>query len=260
MRRILFLGQGPLGEACFSLALKANGVDVVAASSNLGTANWWKSNAIWKEMTSRNRDFIDNSDRNNEAVKATIERNNVDTIISVQHNWIIPNEVIQLVDGMAFNLHMAKLPEYKGHHPFVHAILNGDKTYTVTMHWMTPKVDVGSIAFSKEFDIAEHDTAKSLYRCGVVESLKLFEKLIAALGSGAQVPAQPMTGEHRFYSRDSIRFLDRIENPTDTSEVDAKSRAFYFPPFAPAYIEHAGKKTFVFPESALADWRTVTDV
>lgn len=260
MRRILFLGQGPLGEACFSLALKANGVEVVAASSNRGTANWWKSNAICKEMTARNRDFIDNSGRNNEAVKATIERNNIDAIISVQHNWIIPDEIIQLVDGMAFNLHMAKLPEYKGHHPFVHAILNGDKTYTVTMHWMTPRVDVGGIAFYKEFAIVEHDTAKSLYRRGVAESLTLFEKLIAALGSGAQVPAQPMTGEHRFYSRDSIRSLDRIDDPTDAREIDAKSRAFYFPPFAPAYVEHAGKKTYVFPESALAGWRTMTDV
>ena len=50
----------------------------------------------------------------------------VDLILSIQYNWVVATETIDLVKGRAFNLHNARLPDYKGYNSISHAIANGD--------------------------------------------------------------------------------------------------------------------------------------
>jgi methionyl-tRNA formyltransferase len=250
MTRIAFLGQGPLGEACFSELLRS-GAKVVVAISNSNDTNWWKSNAIFRACAVENIEFIDNSSRNDAALVTAIKHHDVDMIISVQHSWIVSEEALGLVSGNAFNLHMAKLPEYKGHHPFIHALLNGETSHTVTLHRMTPKVDVGDIAYELTIPIAPADTANSLYERSVSIGKQLFERFVFDLNNQIEIPARPMTGTHRFYSRTSISGLDEITDVSDYAELDRKVRAFFFPPFPPAYFVKNGKKYYVTPASSI---------
>jgi methionyl-tRNA formyltransferase len=246
MTRIAFLGQGPLGEACFSELLRSQ-AGVVVAVSNSNDTNWWKSNAIFKACVDESIEFIDNSSRNDAALVAAIKHHDVDTIISVQHSWIVSEEALNLVSGNAFNLHMAKLPEYKGHHPFIHVLLNGETSHTVTLHRMTPRVDVGDIAYELTFPITPEDTAHSLYYHSLEIGKTLFQQFVLDLTSNITIPARAMDGSHRFYSRKSINGLDLITDPYDFIELDKKARAFFFPPFPSAFLELNGKKYHVLP-------------
>jgi methionyl-tRNA formyltransferase len=146
----------------------------------------------------------------------------------------------------AFNFHNAKLPEYRGYNAVNHAILNRDEKFTCTVHWMTGEVDRGEIALEATFDIAAEETAISLYAKSHVASLRLFERLVSLLDGPGEIPRRPMEGAGRFYSRKSIEPLREIKD-FGGDEAELKARAFFFPPFEPAFLRRGGGKLYVLP-------------
>ena len=53
----------------------------------------------------------------------------INTLISVQHKWIMSKKILSKFGCNAFNFHNAKLPEYKGYNSLSHSILNGDSKH-----------------------------------------------------------------------------------------------------------------------------------
>lgn len=93
----------------------------------------------------------------------------VDVILSVGYERIIGKE---LIDGPArvVNLHLGKLPEYRGMRPVNWALKNGDRhglvndEAGVTLHEVTPEVDAGPIIAQTVFDIwPKTDEVKDVY-------------------------------------------------------------------------------------------------
>jgi methionyl-tRNA formyltransferase len=251
--RILFLGQKPFGEAAWQLLREASGKGLEAGAictNERAEDVWWKSNAIFNSHAGI--PCMDNRKRNNAWLLEAIELHKINFILSVQHPWILPKPVLQAVEYRAINFHNAKLPRYRGYNAVNHAILNVDLEFTCTAHWMDDKVDQGEVALEGVFDIAPEDTALSLYaKCHHV-GLELFKTVLAALTSGKALPRRRLEGPEGFYPRDSIARLREVMD-ADSSEVELKARAFYFPPFEPAYLVRNTRKIYLLPEVALEE-------
>ncbi|MDQ3919766.1 MAG: hypothetical protein M3348_14965 [Acidobacteriota bacterium] len=247
MRKILFLGQKPVAEVAWDHLRRGEGggYRVAAVCSNRQAESvWWQSNRI--HHSSRGIPFIDNSSRNEQILIDTIRQCGIDTIVCMQHPWILSGDVLASVGYNALNFHHAKLPDYRGYNAVNHAILNREEKFTCTMHWMTDEVDRGEIALEATFDITAADTAISLYAKSHVASLRLFERLISLLGGSGEIPRRPMAGAGRFYSRQSIEPLREIKDFSG-DEAEVKARAFFFPPFEPAFLGRRGGKLYVLP-------------
>lgn len=249
MIRILFLGQKWLGERCFDILqkLQSDSVCICGVVSNSSTEVWWQTNTIYQRCLSTGIPLIANDKRNDAAIVSMIAEMNVNTIISVQHPWIIPQESISLVNDRAFNLHNARLPTYRGHNACNHAILNGDQYYTSTLHWMVAEVDAGAIAFEETVEVAPDDTARSLYEKAIESGQMVFQRLLSHLMQRQPIPHKPISGTGVLYSRNSLDHFREIRDITNPEEVDRKSRALFFPPFEPAYYRLSGKKHYVLP-------------
>ncbi len=247
----VFLGQKPIGERCFArLRACAGRIRLVGAVSNIGSDapyNWWKSDAIHRACMRDGIPFVSNERRNEEALAELIGAHGANAIISVQHPWILSAAILKLVGFRAFNLHNAKLPDYRGYNSISHAILNGDQTYTSTIHWMAETVDTGDIAFEETVAIESDDTARSLYDRACAAGERGFERLIDHLQRGADIPRVPIAGEGRFFGRRSLDALREVVDPGDPREVDRKTRAFHFPPFEPAYCTVDGARRYLIP-------------
>jgi hypothetical protein len=55
------------------------------------------------------------------------------------------------------------------------------------------------------------------------------------------------------YPRNALSEHREILNTADEVEVDRKSRAFWFPPFEPAFYRTVGKKYYVVPLRGFSD-------
>ena len=246
--RALFLGQKPVGQRAFRrLLAKKTGIVLGGAVSNISCDNWWRDNDIYEICAKYHIPFLDNTRRNNEAIRCMIDEHSINCVISVQHSWILPTFVIDAVQGRAFNLHLAPLPGFKGWHGVNHAILQGLVTFGVSLHWLTADVDSGNMAYSASFPVQPDDTAMSLYSRCEEAGLQLFDCLLDDLAAGNKPPSLPLQGEHRYFDAamlDGHREVTSLEN---LEEVDRRVRALYFPPFEPAHVKVAGRRIFLVP-------------
>lgn len=189
---------------------------------------------------------ITNEARKNKVIKDAIIATDVNLLISVQHNWILSREILDQLK-LSFNLHNAKLPEYKGYNSVSHAIINRDENFYSTIHWMAEQVDTGDIAYEFPSKIAKEDTAISLYEKTVSASIGIFKNLLDDLVAGRQPPHLPVLDEGVFYGKNDLSELKDLTGITDAEELDHRVRGCYFPPHEPAYIKVCGSKRFFTP-------------
>lgn len=255
MRTVLFLGQKPIGQECFArlLAADGSGFRLVGAVSNTTLDNWWRDNAIATRCQRDGIPLVPNERRNLDLISSLAARYGVDTLVSVQHPWILPADLLAAATGGAFNLHLAPLPAYKGWHGCSYAILNGDAEYGVSLHWMAPEVDSGDMAFEDRFPVEPHDTAATLYARAERSGVRLFDLLLACFASGEEPPRRPLVGESSYYGRGAIEQHKHIRLEAGGGDLARRARAFHFPPFEPAYVLVDGRKYHVVPSGEGTD-------
>lgn len=250
-RRILFLGQKPIGEKCFNIVLdqQCDALKICGAVSNITDNKWWKSARIYEQSKKHNIGFISNEARNNEQILDLIIKEEINTIISVQHEWILPKRIIEAVNGSAFNLHMAKLPEYKGYNACSFAIINGDKDFYTTIHIMAEDVDAGDIVIEESVRITSDETARTLYEKISDLSLICFDRLVTLLKNNEPIPTKPMVGESRFYNRNDLEKIKNITDFSDLEKVGRIVRACTFSGFEPSYFYCGDIKYYISPNA-----------
>lgn len=246
MLKVLFLGQKTIGERCFEALIAEKKIKIIGAVSNITSDTWWGTRKIHDICQEKEIFFIDNAHRNEAQISRLLENYPEAHLISVQHPWILPSSILKAVEYKALNLHMAKLPNYKGWNGFSHAILNDDKVYTVTFHWMTDRLDEGDHAYEDSFPIQKEDTAVSLYKKAEALSLEMFQKMLKDLLDN-KVPRLKQKGEGAFYGKDSLVSYKYI--PIDQLEKGGQKiiRALYFPPYPPSYTILEGVKINLIP-------------
>ena len=73
----------------------------------------------------------------------------IDLIISCHFNFILSKDFLKLPKLGCLNLHPSLLPKYRGQSPQHWPILNFDKLYGLTVHYMSNEIDKGNILFQK---------------------------------------------------------------------------------------------------------------
>ena len=190
--------------------------------------------------------FISDSKRNENKIISFINNNKLDFLFSIQHKWILSKNLLSIFDR-SLNLHNAKLPDYKGFFSINHAIANGEKSYTSTIHWISKNVDEGKLAYKKTIKIENNETAISLYN----KTLKSCEIIITNLFNGMvknNIPSKNIKGKGKFYSKCSLKSLKKINLTTKSKKIDNVVRACFFPPYEPAFLIKGKKKFYIIPK------------
>lgn len=102
--------------------------------------------------------------------------NYYDIGISFMYQYKVPKEQI---DGHTwFNFHPAPLPEYKGRNLCYQAIMNGEKEFGATLHYMDENFDTGDIIEVERFAIHKWDTSETLSERTIDISKNLFSEYL----------------------------------------------------------------------------------
>lgn len=251
MRRVILMAQKPLGEECFDYLVKiqTDKFKIVTVVSNMTKNVWWKTNHIYQMSLKQGINFINNETKNEELILENILRLGINIIISVQHSWILSKKILESVNGNAFNLHNAKLPDYKGNNIFSHVILNNENTHTSTIHKMDNEVDMGDIVLEQSIKIHPEETSESLYLRANIIAIELFKKFMDKLSRQDKFKLTKITSKGTFYPKNSLDKLREIKNISNINDVKTKSRAFFFSSFEPAFFKIENKKYYILPEN-----------
>lgn len=150
---------------------------------------------------------------------------------------LIRQELIKQAKKAAVNFHPAPLPDYKGPFCFNFAILNEEKAYGVSAHFLGKEFDKGDII---KVDRFEYDCTKGsltgLVRLSEHHILTLFQEIHSLILNGSPLRAYEQTGGS-YYSRKDFENAKKIEKTDSKELINKKIRAFWYPPYEGAYIE-----------------------
>jgi len=168
-----------------------------------------------------------------------------DYVISFVSPWIISKPVLDSAQKAAINFHPGS-PDYPGTGCYNFALYENSKVYGVTVHHMKEKVDSGDIVMTSYFDIMPYDTVETLKLKSMNHLLYLFEKVLAHICAGEDLPVSEEKWQRKPFTRKEMYELFEIDPlKHDEEEVARRIRAATYPSCPGAYIVVNGERQYL---------------
>lgn len=160
----------------------------------------------------------------------TLRSMRADLLINVHSLFIIHADVVAAPKIGSFNLHPGPLPSYAGLNAPSWAVYHRETSHAVTLHWMAPGIDTGSIAYEARFPIGPDDTGLTVSMSCVREGVPLVGRLLEDAAKNAIPKRAQETAGRRVFRRRDVPHGGRIDWALPAAEIDAFVRAAdYYP-------------------------------
>lgn len=176
----------------------------------------------------------------NEAFKSSLRKLKPDAIFVWSYPMILSQEIIDIPKNGAVNLHFGLLPEYRGVNGIRWALLNGEPTTGVTLHYMDAGIDTGDIIARVSFPIEPTDDIRSLMIKSRTAGLHVLKQCWPAVETGT-VTATPQDDKKAGYYSAAMSPSEILDWSKTSLEIHNLIRASVTP-LAGVYSIVNGKK------------------
>ena len=107
-----------------------------------------------------------------------------DVIVSVAAPEIFKSELLASASLGCLNVHSGRLPGYRGMMPTFWQMLNGERSATITVHEMAPRLDAGAVLGTAEQPIRPNDSLARMMADGKREGARLLIRVLRDLAAG----------------------------------------------------------------------------
>jgi Methionyl-tRNA formyltransferase len=166
-----------------------------------------------------------------------------DLIISAGNHIIFTAET--LAKSRVINLHAAPLPEYAGSACMAWAILNCERTFGLTFHYPTEKLDRGEFIFKRTFPIDDEITSGELDKLVTQIAVSTFRQQLSTFLR--LLPGTPLPPASRPpYSRSELEPHREIDLSWPQERIWRHVRAFDCEGILkPAFVRIAGREVYL---------------
>ncbi len=91
-----------------------------------------------------------------------LQKYHADLFVSMSFNQIFKNNIIHLPPLKTINCHAGKLPYYRGRNILNWVLINDEKEFGITVHYVDEGIDTGDIILQKVYEITDEDTYATL--------------------------------------------------------------------------------------------------
>ena len=132
-------------------------------------------------------DFITNANINSYKFIEKVSRYSCDLFISMSFNQIFRHEMINLTNYKIINCHAGRLPFYRGRNILNWALINDEKEFAVTVHFVDEGIDTGDIILQRSYSITDNDDYSTLLARAYDACAENLYNAIKLLQSGNQI-------------------------------------------------------------------------
>jgi len=238
---VILMGSKPASVVALTVLLEHGwNVKAVVAARNIDLS-WYGGQSLESLATEHGIKVF---------AQADLPRNmTVDFVISYQFRNLVKADVLAMASRAALNFHAAPLPAYGGWAFYNMAILENLTLYGCTCHHMDEGFDTGPLLKVRRFAIdVKKETAHSLEARAQQEMLRLFVDVCHTAETEKTLPSIPQNkDEMRYLNRNGMEALKQIPDDADEETNDRYSRAFLYPPYECAYVNHNNRRVEVVP-------------
>lgn len=113
---------------------------------------------------------------------------NCELFVSMSFNQIFRERIINLPRFKTINCHAGKLPFYRGRNILNWALINDEKEFGITVHYIDKGIDTGDIILQRVFPISDDDDYGSLLKVAYVECANMLYDAIKLVQKGEVNP------------------------------------------------------------------------
>ncbi len=122
---------------------------------------------------------------NSDSFLALIDSYGCDLFVSMSFDQILKKDLYDLPELGTINCHAGKLPFYRGRNILNWALINGEKEFGITVHYIDEGVDTGDIILQKSYPISSQDDYRSLLTKAHSECPAVLCEAIQQISSGS---------------------------------------------------------------------------
>jgi methionyl-tRNA formyltransferase len=137
-----------------------------------------------------------------------------DILAVVAYGRILPDNILEVPEYGAVNVHASLLPKYRGAAPIQWAILNGDRETGVSTMYLASEMDTGDIIYVRKTAIGEYETSGELFDRLKVMGAELLVKTLRDIDAGT-APRTPQDNSQATY----VKQLDKSMCPIDWAKA-----------------------------------------
>lgn len=129
--------------------------------------------------------FIVSKNINSNEFIQKVQAFDCDIFVSMSFNQIFKSEIINLPRLKTINCHAGKLPFYRGRNILNWALINDEKDFGITVHYMDSGIDTGDIILQKCYPISDDDDYASLLEVAHTQCAELLYEALCEIYNGS---------------------------------------------------------------------------
>jgi methionyl-tRNA formyltransferase len=155
-----YFADGIWAKNAFDLFAKDNTIDIRFICARFNSPD-----PVLKECAlEREIDWILEQNINSPSFIKRIGVYNCDLFVSMSFDQIFHRDIINLPPLKTINCHAGKLPFYRGRNILNWALINDEKEFGITVHYVNEGIDTGDIILQRCYSIADTDTYATLLK------------------------------------------------------------------------------------------------
>ncbi len=181
--KIGYFGDGPWAHNAFQKLINDNSIEI-----KFVTVRYDKKDPVLISLAEEKNIPIELSKNiNSDEFLERIEKYNVDLFVSMSFNQIFKERTIHYPPLTTINCHAGKLPYYRGRNILNWALINDEKEFGITVHYMDVGIDTGDIILQRVFPITDNDDYKTLLNTAYIECADVLYDAIKEIQSGTNI-------------------------------------------------------------------------
>ena len=172
--KIGYFADGPWSHLAFKKLISDNDIEIAFIVPRNDTTD----NTLLGLARQYKIDYISPVNINSEEFFQKAKAYNCDLFVSMSFNQIFRKRIIELPYLKTINCHAGKLPFYRGRNILNWVLINDEKEFGITVHYVDEGIDTGDIISQKTFQINDFDDYNSLLNIAFKEcSILLYDTI-----------------------------------------------------------------------------------
>ena len=156
--KIGYFADGPWAHKAFEKIISDRSIEIAFL-----TVRFDKRDAVLLQLAEEKNIPVElSSNINSEEFIERITGYQADLFVSMSFNQIFREQMINLPKYKTINCHAGKLPFYRGRNILNWALINDEKEFGITAHYMDEGIDTGDIIVQKTYPITDDDNYGTL--------------------------------------------------------------------------------------------------
>lgn len=156
--KIGYFADGPWAHTAFKKIVSDSSLEIVFL-----TVRYDKKDEVLMQLAKeRNIPIELSSNINSQEFIDKITQYRADLFVSMSFNQIIKEQMINLPQYKTINCHAGKLPFYRGRNILNWALINDEKEFGITVHYVDEGIDTGDIIVQETYPITDEDNYGTL--------------------------------------------------------------------------------------------------